>query len=190
MKLTKNIFFAGKAGAGKTFCAKHVRDKYGLIPCKFAFPVYAIAEHYFGMTKKDRVLLQFIGTDVGRHMIDNDIWVKRLVQDVKIAQETSSILFNKPIAFVSDDTRFANESKALLDAGWLGVYLYVPDDIRIQRLGKRDGDAQVHTLQHASETAVDSFKNDLILLDTSDSTDCTHMDLDKILKSCMQDSDK
>lgn len=177
----KNVYFAGKAGAGKTYACRYLIKKYGYRQAKFAYPVYNLAYNYFDMKDKDRKLLQIIGTDVGRTLVDSEIWVNRFIQDTFIVQETAKKLGLSFKGFVSDDVRFPNEHKALKNAGWIGLFLTVPDDIRIKRLGKRDGDAQVATLQHSSETSIDIFKDELIQVDSSESLEATYKNIDKAL---------
>ena len=178
----KNIYFVGKAGSGKTYSSNYLVKKYGYKIAKFAYGVYDIAYNYFDMKGKDRNLLQVIGTDIGRQLVDTEIWVKRFIQDTFIAQKTAEKL-KKPITpLVCDDCRFINEHKALKKAGWVGVYLNVSDKIRIERLGKRDGDAQINTLQHSSETGIDSFKNELIRVDASGTLKDTYNNIEAALQ--------
>ncbi len=179
-----NVYMVGKAGAGKTYMANYLIKKYNYSRAKMANSVYMIAEKYLGMNpdKKDRNLLQFLGTDVGRNLVDQDIWVKRFVNDVIIAQETSMGLYNKELRFVSDDIRFPNEHKVLKEGGWIGIYLNVDNDLRVERLTKRDGDACIDKLEHASETALDSFKNELIQIDVNGSLEQSYENLEQTLE--------
>lgn len=182
-----NIYICGKAGSGKTFAAKYLIEKCGYQRAKFAGPVYGIAHNYFGMghneKDKDRKLLQTIGTDAGRDSLDEDIWVKRFVQDIQIVQITRKLLNKTDIGFVCDDCRFRNEHKVLQDSGWVGLFLNAPDELREERLGKRDGNAQASTLTHVSEVNVDSFKDELIQIDSSGTLEDTYNQLDKLLNS-------
>jgi len=179
-----NFYIVGKAGAGKTFMANYLIEKYNYSRAKMANSVYMIAEKYLDMNpeKKDRDLLQFLGTDVGRELVDTDIWVKRFVDDVWIAQETSKGLYNKELKFVSDDIRFPNEHEVLKEAGWIGFYLDVSDEIRVKRLEGRDGDACVDKLQHASETALEGFKDELIKIDVSGTLEQSYQNLEETLE--------
>ena len=179
-----NIYMVGKAGAGKTYMANYLIKKYNYSRAKMANSVYMIAEKYLGMNpeKKDRDLLQFLGTDVGRELIEQDIWVNRFVDDVWIAKETAKGLYNKDLKFVSDDIRFPNEHKALKEAGWVGIYLNVSDEIRVERLTKRDGDACINKLEHASETALEGFKDKLIQIDVSGSLEQSYENLEQTLE--------
>lgn len=180
----KNIFFSGKAGAGKTYCGNYLIKKYNYQTAKFAYPVYNIAYDYFEMDKKlkDRKLLQTIGTESARERIDDDIWVNRFLEDMKIIKTTQELLKLKVKAFVLDDCRFPNECSALLSNGWVGIYLDVNDVIRLERLGHRDGTKQESTLQHSSETSIDLFKHRLLKLNCNGSLEETYANLEKILK--------
>ena len=182
MKLP-NIYFVGKAGAGKTYSAKHLIRKYKYRQAKFAFPVYNLAYNYFDMKDKDRKLLQVIGTDIARQLLNSEIWVNRFIQDTFIVRKTAEKLGYSINALVCDDVRFANEHLALKKAGWIGIYLDVSDDIRVKRLAGRDGDAQVTTLKHSSETSIDLFKDDLIKIDGSGTLRDTYRQINKILNS-------
>jgi dephospho-CoA kinase len=184
MKTLPNIYLIGKAGAGKTTVADHLKSSYHYQTSKFAHPVYMIAREYFGMKEKDRRLLQIIGTDAGRANISNDIWVNRLVEDLKIYKITCDIMGIRPRPFVSDDVRFVNEHEALQKAGWVGIYLEVSEEERIRRLRGRDGTAQEGTLGHASETGIDEFCNDadyILSVDSAETMEDLYARIDKLL---------
>ena len=174
----KNIYICGKAGAGKTYSATYLMNQMKYVQAKFAYPVYGLAYDYFKMDKKDRFLLQTIGTDCAREAVDKDIWVRRFIEDTKIVQLTSKKMGLPVHGLVCDDCRFENEHAILKKNGWVGLFLNVPDDIRIERLGKRDGTAQVETLQHSSEVAVDNFKDELIQIDASGTLEETYAQLE------------
>jgi len=176
-----NIFFSGFAGSGKSFCVRYLQNKHDAKLAKWAYPVYGIAEDWFGMKQKDRALLQLIGTDVGRQKINPDIWVNRFKEDVQIVEEVYFQKFGIKPLFVSDDTRFVNEVRTLQDLGWVGIWLDVSYDIRKARLIKRDGSAQEETLNHISETGMNEFKHELIQLEASGSLEETYNNLEVVL---------
>jgi dephospho-CoA kinase len=174
-----NIFFCGYPGAGKTFCSEYLEKRYGYTQTKFARPVYSIATELCGMTKKDRSLLQLIGTDIGRSS-DPNIWIDRFKQDITIAQEVNKRLGNNN-GFVSDDTRFFNEFLVLIELGWVGIYLDVHPEVRKQRLIGRDGTAQEETLNHIAETSLDEFKDLLVKVDASGTPEQMYENLEQTL---------
>ena len=66
-----NIGFVGKGGSGKSYLCRYLIQKYNYVPAKMATSLYGIAKQYFGMDEKnkDRRLLQYMGTDIGRKEI-------------------------------------------------------------------------------------------------------------------------
>lgn len=178
----KNIYLCGRAGAGKSVAADHLRKTYGFTTAKFAFPVYNLAYNYFNMQGKDRRLLQVIGSDVARNMVDKDLWVNRFKQDMKIIVETRKVLGIPETPFIMDDCRFPNEHQILKEMGWIGVYLYVDKDTRIARLRQRDGTAQEATLTHPSELALEEFKNELYWIDSTCDMSQLFKNLDELVQ--------
>ena len=177
-----NIYFVGKAGAGKSYSARFMIEKYGYQVAKFAYPVYMIAEKYFHMTEKNRRLLQVIGTDAARDQIDGDIWVNRFKEDMTTVALTAAILDLDIPRFVMDDCRFPNEQKVLQELGFLGIYIDVDENMRKKRLIGRDGSAQEESLNHKSETLIDSFKDKLIPLDGNGALYDSYVNLNNLLK--------
>lgn len=178
-----SIYFVGKAGAGKSYSAKFIIEKYGYQVAKFAYPVYMIAEKYFHMKEKNRKLLQVIGTDAARDQIDSDLWVKRFKEDMTIIKLTSKILNLSIPRFVMDDCRFPNEQKILTELGFVGVYIDVDEETRKFRLIGRDGSAQEKALNHKSETLIDTFKDKLIRLDGNGTLYDSYVNLNNLLNT-------
>lgn len=162
-----NVYLVGGAGAGKSITAQFLIETLDYRTAKFAYPVYDIARNYFGMKEKDRKMLQLIGTEAGRDFIDRDIWVKRFIEDTKIANRAAQLMNLGGFQFVSDDVRFRNEHELLKAAGWMGFYLESPAEKRLERLQERDGRTQQEALGHQSELEMESFKGELIAIDAS-----------------------
>lgn len=177
-----NFYICGRAGAGKDTLADYLINKLAYTRVKFAYPVYAIGYNYFGMKEKDRKLLNFIGTISGRKLNEN-IWVNRLIEDLRIVKHTGKELYNQDFKFVSSDVRFKNEHQALKNEGWIGIYVDTPKDVRIQRLIKRDGKAQTDMLECESEISVDEFKDELIRVDTSGTIEESYKNFQEVLNS-------
>lgn len=183
-----NIGFAGPGGSGKTYVARYMMEKYGCIQGKLALPLYSCAEFYMGMSKtlKDRGLLQKMG-DIGRTHISKDIYINRFLEDSYIIQETYKEKHNKEVNFVLDDVRYANEVKALKEAGWILIYLNVSPEVRKQRLIGRDGVTQEETLSHASETEMETFKDQLLQLNAEGTLAQTYQNLEELLEYIRQE---
>ncbi len=178
----RNIYLCGKAGVGKTFACNYIISKYGMVNARVSALMYDLAYRYFGMKEKDRKLLQVLGTDVARRMIGNEIWIKRLVEDLYIVKKTREIMDMPEINFIVDDCRFLNEHNVFKSNCWLGLYLNASDEIRIKRLIGRDGDAKIELLNHETESSVDTFKDDLIQVDASGTLEEIYANIDKVIK--------
>lgn len=116
----------GAAGAGKDTLAKVYRSTYeNAYSVAFADPLRAMIStlgvsiesmldpekkndpEYGFLGKSPRYLLQTLGTEWGRNLVDSDIWVKRAKQRIDEAEKMD---FN--LAFVTD-CRFDNEADAI-----------------------------------------------------------------------------
>lgn len=85
-----------------------------------------------------RIMLQLLGTECGRNIIHEDIWVNILFRD-----------YDKESNWIITDLRFPNEFKAIKERG--GV------TIRIDR------DEESGVPEHTSEIALDSYKFDYVI---------------------------
>lgn len=156
-----NIAFCGKAGAGKTTCAEILRDDLGYTRISFAQPLKEVACRIWGPSAAtNREKLQKLGVAVRE--IDEDAWVRRLIDDAFVAGSETS----KP--FVNDDLRFENEYWALKEAGWVIVRVVADRPQRVLRLrgnGKLQDESQ---LEHVSETALDHIEPDYVVHNQTD----------------------
>ena len=142
------IGFTGQARCGKDTAAKHLNNNYGIPLYAFAQPIKQACRAVFGWgeeqvngaLKEDidplfnispREAMQTLGTQWGRELINEDIWLKRAEHEMMI---------NK--ALVITDVRFNNEAELIKSRG--GIV------INITRKNK----AQV--LSHKSENGIDS----------------------------------
>jgi hypothetical protein len=121
------VGLCGRAGAGKNTVAEFLRD-YGFCQIAFADPIYDAIEAITGLGKSslsDRVvketpiewlggksprrLLQLLGTEFGRQMISDDVWISLLLRRVKNMIQAG----HHKIAIT--DVRFDNEAEAIRD---------------------------------------------------------------------------
>lgn len=123
---TKLIGFAGKARSGKTTAAKCIGSMGGTIIRSFADPIKnmisvmldlnarEIEEHKStvieGLDTTPRKLMQSLGTDWGRRMIRDDIWIR-------IAAARAAADLERGFTVVFDDVRFQNEVDMILRNG-------------------------------------------------------------------------
>jgi hypothetical protein len=96
-----------------------------------------------------RGLLQRVGTEAGRLVIDEDVWVSLVYRKIYAAQADAEV-----IGVVVTDVRFANEARMIRD---LGGEIY-----RVERPGVGPVNA------HASDTAIGQIEVDGVLTNDGD----------------------
>ena len=131
------IALTGYAGAGKSTVARHLVDRHRFTLVRFAGPLKAMMRclglsdreiegdlkqqpHQLLCGKSPRHAMQTIGTEWGRDMIGQNLWVN-------VAMASAWQVMEQGGRVVIDDCRFPNEAAAIKAAG--GVIL------RIQRPG-------------------------------------------------------
>lgn len=137
------VAFTGLAGAGKTTAAKHLVACHGFRRVRFAEALKAMLSA-LGLTeaqidgseketpcellggKTPRWAMQTIGTEWGRRLIADDLWIR--------AWQAAVARVPAGVPVVVDDCRFPNEAEAVKAAGG-----YI---VRIERTGA--GTASVH----------------------------------------------
>jgi hypothetical protein len=148
------VGICGKAGAGKDTIADHLIKEYGFERISLADPIKRLVKDVFVLdndTVYDRIkreepldqwngwsvrkLLQFIGTELFREKIDDEIWVKSL---------WFRIQNNKEKNFVISDVRFKNELDFFNNMASKGEFM----SIKVVRDGH---DGSVGIKGHASE---------------------------------------
>lgn len=148
------IGLMGPAGAGKDTAADHLEDHHGFVRYAFADPMRTMLEAAFtaagidyahiyerklkeepvpGVGHSYRKLAQTLGTEWGRRMLDEDLWLR--FADMTLGMPDAPVCDR----IVVTDVRFPNE------AGWIrrhgGVVLRIQRDTAPVR-------------QHVSETAM------------------------------------
>lgn len=110
-----------------------------------------------------RLLLQLIGTQIGRNIIHTNIWVNATMVDYKpngVPYNSLGDLYDdlkhcpsqtKNPDWIITDTRFPNEADAVKSKGGI--------NIRLNRLG----DGILGQVAHASETALDNYTFDYVI---------------------------
>jgi hypothetical protein len=149
------IGLCGKKGSGKSYVAENMRDLRGAKITRFAdtlkdmMRVMGFNEGQINGNLKEvacdmlngktpRYAMQTLGTEWGRNLLHENIWVDMLV--AKANKETGIV--------VVDDVRFPNEIKAIRENG--GVVAWV------ERVSVYEGDDE-----HASETSVSAADCDV-----------------------------
>ena len=150
---------AGRAGSGKDSVAEVLRSSYGIVPMKFAQPLYEMVAVMVGCTveslqdrtlkeipipaigKSPRELLQSIGTEWGRTFVGDDVWIKSMAS-------RSLPLRGQGISIVITDVRFDNEADWIRRTGGAVWEVARP---------RHDTGCVGHAAHHASEAGIDSL---------------------------------
>lgn len=112
------IFLGGSQGSGKSTAASFIKDhlfQHGWIVhvLKFADPVYEITNYVDAfmsnivkreIPKKNGPLMQKMGTDIGRQMYGQNIWVDYLKSRIDWMKDSTG-----NVCFIIEDTRMENE---------------------------------------------------------------------------------
>lgn len=167
MKKPFLLGFAGKAHSGKDFSADHIVREYpNLKIAKVAFadavrdmvrPIFDVDDIYRRGGKEDpidgfgvslREILQSLGTDWGRYMVSEDIWVK--VLDKRISERYSDF----DIVIISD-IRFDNERDYVIHNGGKVISI----------IGAKDKHNKSKFSEHASEWGIEDNVEGVIELE-------------------------
>ena len=152
MTRSRLIGFNGGMGVGKSTAIRLLEDVLGYPPSlvKFAGPLYDMQEYIYNRISsvytrppeftKDRMLLQWLGTDWGRNTIDKNLWVNLWKADVKSA-------LDKGYFVVCDDVRFDNEAELVRSFGGIVINISRKD-------GTEHAQGGVGIKNHASESGI------------------------------------
>jgi hypothetical protein len=160
------IGLTGKAGAGKDTVGDFLCWKFGFATYAFAHPLKAGCMVMFGLSKEQcfgaekeivdedigmspRRILQLAGTEFGRNMIANDIWIRRATKELKQLQSMDSDDFR---GLVVTDVRFENEAAWIRDNG--GVLWH------IERPSVKS------VVEHSSEAGVELTDKDYVIVNS------------------------
>lgn len=133
----RTIGFTGQATAGKTSAAVILAAQYDLARMSFADPIRdmlkalglddaEMSEHKnvpnaLLCNRTPRYAMQKLGTEFGRQMIGENIWVNAAMQKADL----QSLVFGNGVVF--DDVRFDNEAAAIREAGGIVIEVSKPD---------------------------------------------------------------
>lgn len=151
---SKLVGLIGNAGSGKTTVANIIERDYGYERLRFAGTIKAMVSTMLACAgisgdrisemiegdlketacdelsgKSPRYVMQRLGTEFGRELISQNIWV-----DITMAQVQSFQELGKSV--VIDDVRFPNEIKAIKDAGGK-IFRVVRDNDTIPEAGHK-----------------------------------------------------
>jgi hypothetical protein len=165
---TEIVLVSGRMGSGKSTLSRELaaRASHNWITHQliFAGSIYELHDVVMAKIKgwnipvpstKDRKLLQLLGTDWGRTILGDNVWVDVVKQKIKQTLEHEFI--NCPAdckaLFVISDCRFRNEFDAFPEA--LRVRLSCKEEVR-----KARAESWTDTKSHASEMDLDEYAGD------------------------------
>ncbi len=128
-------------GVGKSTAIEIVRTlypKHSVRLVKFAQPLYDMQEMIYDRIdrvyqrpsdfKKDRKLLQWLGTDWGRDTISTTLWVDLWKAAAQEAGYDAAYYQRQEAVIVCDDVRFDNEAETVRSMGGTVIKLTRPDN--------------------------------------------------------------
>jgi len=147
------IAIAGRMASGKTTLAQELvkdfqRNGQEASIVSLAGKVKEIATDLFGMTEKNRPLLQQIGMKMRE--IEPDVWLDYVINIADEEQAKGNIV-------IVDDVRFVNEAEKLYQKGWKVIRIAVDEETQMERLKKTYSDWEIHweNRNNPSEKEVD-----------------------------------
>lgn len=171
------IGLSGKAGSGKDTVAEYLAKQHEFVPLAFADPVKKGLMAMFGIDKRwfadpelketdipeigtsPRILMQTLGTEWGRNLIDEDIWVDAVRRKV-LALDSYDV--------VVTDVRFDNEAALIQELGGTLITVVRPETKDVGIYG------------HSSESGLTSSFGSLILKNVGTKEELFQM-VDKLL---------
>lgn len=160
------IGLAGPARSGKSTAADHLVRNHLLEHYAFADPLRSGLMEIFNLDPDDfegerkeqqlpwlgrspRELMQSMGTEWARQMVNPDVWVKIAEQNLNYLQNSLSSV----VGFVISDVRFENEAEFIRKRGGAIIHIHRPDAPAVNA--------------HASEAGVLIRQDDLVARNTS-----------------------
>ena len=157
--MIRGVVLFGKRACGKDTVTEMLKK---LVPnseqLRIAqFVVYACEA--LGMENPTREQLAFVGSEIGRKMIDNDIWIKMAA---KYADN------NTDKFLIVSDARYINEYETFVSRGFIPIFIDTEIPTCIERAIKRDGYINMELFNSESETNYLKFPYDLRLDNNGD----------------------
>ena len=165
--MVNKILLNSRAGGGKDTFADYLVTEHGFKKITFAEGIYDIAYKYFGMTYKNRELLQNIGQKMRE--VDPLVWVKYAF---KQAEQYEKVVIS--------DCRQRNEYSFGLEKGFLPIHIDAKRDLRVKRLEERDGFyPDLSLLENESETGADGLQ--YIFVDNNSTVESMYKEIDELM---------
>ena len=159
------IAIAGQMASGKTTLAEQLQQElesldYRVVRHSLGRQVKQIGIDLFGMTVKDRPLLQKIGMKMRE--IRPDVWIEYVNRSIE-----EDFAADKYDVAIVDDVRFINEANFFKDNDWQVIRLRIDEELQQTRLQKTYEDWEVHwnNREDPSETEVSQIPDESLWMD-------------------------
>ena len=180
MKEYEIIGLVGHQGVGKDFIGKLIIDR--ILPRKNTL-ILAFADHlkitaigkfnadpakvYGQKDYETRTMLQRLGTEEGRNVYGEDVWVN-------VLEAWMDVFHSRGVErFIITDVRFMNEARRIKEIGGKLLKIDAPDRFDEKLRSEAGGDAVKYEAikNHQSETEIDAIENiDYIINNRKDAT--------------------
>lgn len=158
----------GLARSGKDTTAAYIAAHYAFLTYALAFPLKAALADMFnlnqaqiegdqkevplpGIGKSPRQLMQLLGTEWGRHLVHDNLWL--IIAQQNLANMLDMSTYPVP-GFVISDVRFENEATWVRAQGGVIVHIQRPEAVGVN--------------PHSSEAGIAVHDNDFILRNDAD----------------------
>lgn len=157
--MNKLIGLTGLAQSGKSTVATYLKETHNFYEDSFAVPIRSMVCGLLGISlaeleelkesiiegfeKTPREMMQTLGTEWGRQMIQDDLWITALKYRLPAPTTAKKI--------VVSDIRFENEAALIRSLG--GTIWHV----------KRQGQAMINASKHVSEVGIELLPSDRIV---------------------------
>jgi len=160
------VAFTGIAQVGKTTAAQGFLS-IGYDRMSFADPLKAMVRCLTHVTNKDarpeelcgktlREVYQSIGTDWGRNMVGQDIWIR--AGKARLETLMGDVLCGVIRGVVIDDVRFDNEAELIRDMGGVVVEITRPNSIQMDHQSEAGISRSLIDYTFSNHTDADSLK--------------------------------
>ncbi len=145
------VYLVGQAGSGKDTAAEALCREHPTMHIeRITFPIYQLAKDLYGMTAKDRRLLQLVGDAL--RSVDPDCLANRVARVCEFGDWTCP------------DVRLPREADILRETGWIGVRVERPALERREALNQRGEVWGAAASTHHTETECDSVAVDAVVV--------------------------
>lgn len=148
--MKRNIMVFGIRGSGKDTLVDYLIEKNHYTKMRLAKYVIDACKA-FGIESPTKTDLVYIGTEIGRNLIDPDVWIKMALKEMKKTVNYRA-QYSMTANFIVSDVRFHNEYEAFLGRGFFPIMIDAPKDVCIERVKERDGEIDGSLFNHQSET--------------------------------------